>query len=65
MKFHYLPKGDYKIGQVITIAGKPMQVESYSHTGRNFVAVTRAGAPRFERVIVILTDEPSIVEITK
>lgn len=60
MKFHYLPKGDYKIGQVVDVGGARMRVESYSHTGRNLVAVSMPGAPRFERAVIILTDSPSI-----
>lgn len=64
MKFHYLPKGDYKIGQVVDVAGQRMRVESYSHTGRNLVAVSMPGAKRFERAVIILTDAPSIEGVT-
>lgn len=60
MKFYYLPKGDYKIGQHVEVAGRTLQIESYSHTGKNLVAVSLPGTPRFERAVIILTDSPSI-----
>ena len=60
MKFHYLPKGDYFIGQVVDVAGQRMRIESYSHTGRNLVAVSMPGASRPERAVIILTDADSI-----
>jgi hypothetical protein len=63
MKFAYLPKGDYRIGQPITVQGKNLQVESYSHTGKNLVATTIDGAAKFERFTIILTDEPAIGEL--
>jgi len=40
MKFAYIPKAEYRIGQVIQVHGKPMRVESYTHTGKNLVATT-------------------------
>lgn len=62
MSFYFLPKGCYRIGQTINIGGREMQVESYSHTGKNLVAVTLPGAPRFVRAVIVLTDAPAIVE---
>ena len=62
MKFAFIPKGIYTIGQIIQWQGRKMRVESYSHTGKNVVACTLENAPRFERVVCICTDEPSIEE---
>ena len=64
MKFAYIPKGDYKIGQVLQVHGKPMRVESFSYTGKSFRATTLAGAPDFERIVCICTDEQPIEEKT-
>ena len=55
MRFYYLPKGEYKIGQLVEVGGHRMRVESYSHTGKNLIATTIQGAPRFIRAAVILT----------
>lgn len=64
MKFAFIPKAQYKIGQIITVHGKPMRVESYSHTGKNVVVATLENAPRFERVTCICTDAKPIESIT-
>ena len=64
MKFAFIPKADYKIGQVITVHGKPMRVESYTHTGKNVTVHTLEGAPKFERIVCICTDAPSIEGVT-
>ena len=63
MKFAYIPKASYAIGQVITVHGKPMRVESYTHTGKNVVVHSLENAPRFERVVCICTDAPVIEAI--
>ena len=63
MTFAFIPKADYKIGQIIQVHGAPMRVESYTHTGRNVTAVTLPGAPRFKRITCICTDAPSIAGI--
>ena len=63
MTFYFALKGDYKIGQKISVGGKTLQVESYSHTGKNLVAVSLPGAPRFIRAVVVLTDAASIAAI--
>ena len=60
MKFAFIPKADYKIGQVITVHGKPMRVESYTHTGKSVTVHTLLNAPKFERIVCICTDAPPI-----
>ena len=63
MKFAFIPKADYHIGQVVDVPGRgKMRVESYSHTGKNVVVHTLENAERFERVIGICTDEAPIEE---
>lgn len=64
MRFYYLPKGEYKIGQLVEVGGHRMRVESYSHTGKNLIATTTQGAPRFIRAVIILTGAPSIEGVT-
>jgi len=64
MKFAFIPKAQYKIGQIIQVHGQSMRVESYTHTGRNLIACTLDGAPRFQRVACICTDSPSILGVT-
>lgn len=60
MRFAFIPKARYTIGQVIQVHGRSMRVESYTHTGRNVVVCTLEGAPKFERVACICTDSPAI-----
>jgi len=60
MRFAFIPKAQYKIGQVIKVQGRDMRVESYTHTGRNVIACTLDNAPKFERIACICTDSPSI-----
>jgi hypothetical protein len=60
MKFAYIPKANYTIGQILQLHGRNMRVESYSHTGRNIVVTTLENAPRFERVVCICTDAAPI-----
>jgi len=60
MKFAYIPKAEYRIGQIIQVHGKPMRVESYTHTGKNVTVHSIEGAVRFERIVCICTDAPSI-----
>jgi hypothetical protein len=64
MKFAFIPKATYTIGQVIQVHGKPMQVESYTHTGKNVIVHSLEGAPKFERIICVCTDAPAIVGAT-
>jgi len=60
MKFAFIPKGNYKIGQIITVHGEKMRVESYTHTGKNVTVHTLEGAPRFKRIVCVCTDSPAI-----
>lgn len=60
MRFAFIPKAQYKIGQIITVHGKPMRVESYAHTGRNVVVHSLEDAPKFERILCVCTDQPAI-----
>lgn len=60
MRFAFIPKAQYKIGQIIKVQGRDMRVESYTHTGRNVIACTLDKAPKFERIACICTDSPSI-----
>ena len=64
MKFAFIPKGQYTIGQIIKVHGQPMRVESYTHTGRNVIVHTLAGSPKFKRIVCICTDIQSIEEIS-
>lgn len=56
MRFAYIPKGRYKIGQRLNVLGKEVEIESYSHTGRNVIARTLPGE-RFERIVCVCTEE--------
>lgn len=60
MRFAFIPKATYKIGQIVNVHSKPMRVESYAHSGRNIIVHSLEGAPRFERVMCICTDSPTI-----
>lgn len=64
MKFAFIPKAEYKIGQVITVHGKPMRVESYTHTGKNVIVHSLENAPKFERIVCVRTDSPAIEAVT-
>jgi hypothetical protein len=65
MKIAFIPKAAYKIGQIITVHGKSMRVESYLHTGKNVTVTTLYGAPKFERIVCVCTDSPAIEGITE
>jgi hypothetical protein len=65
MRFAFIPKAQYTIGQIVQVHGKPMRVESYLHTGRNVTVCTMPNAPRFERIVCVCTDSPTIEGITK
>ena len=60
MKFVFIPKGSFKIGQIIEVRGQKMLVESYSHTGKNVIVHTIENAPRFERILCICTDSEPV-----
>jgi len=64
MRFAFIPKAQYTIGQVIQVQGRPMRVESYTHTGKNVVVHTLENAPKFERVVCVCTDSPAIQGVT-
>ena len=64
MKFAFIPKAQYTIGQVIQVQGRAMRVESYTHTGKNVIVHTLENAPKFERVACICTDSPAIQGVT-
>ena len=64
MRFAFIPKAQYTIGQIIQVQGRKMRVESYTHTGRNVIACTLEGAPKFKRVACICTDSPAIQGVT-
>jgi hypothetical protein len=64
MRFAFIPKAQYKIGQIIQVQGREMRVEIYTHTGRNVIACTLDNAPKFERVACICTDSPAIQGVT-
>jgi len=60
MTFAFIPKSNYSIGDIITVHGEKMRVESYTHTGRNVTVHTLEGAPRFKRLVCICTDSKPI-----
>jgi len=64
MKFAYIPKASYTIGQYIKVHGKTMRVVSYTHTGKNVIVQSLLGAPRFEQITCICTDAPAIEGVT-
>ena len=64
MRFAFIPTAQYKIGQIIQVHGREMRVESFTHTGRNLIACTLDGAPKFQRVACICTDSPAIQGVT-
>ena len=64
MRFAFIPKSQYKIGQIIQVQGQPMRVESYTHTGRNITVRSLENAPKFVRIVCICTDSPVILGVT-
>lgn len=58
MKFAYVPKAQYTIGQVIKVHGRRAEVVKYAHTGRNIEVATLEGKP--ERIVCICTNNPPI-----
>lgn len=55
-KFAFIPKGNYRIGQVINVHGKNLRIESYSHTGKNVVAHTLENSGKFERYMCLCSN---------
>ena len=64
MKFAFIPRDNYRIGQIIKVHGKRMSVVSYSHTGKNVEVVSLPIAKKFERVLCICTDNKPIDAVT-
>ena len=60
MRFAFIPKSNYSIGDIITVHGEKMRVESYTHTGKNVTVHTLEGAPRFKRIVCVCTDSKPI-----
>lgn len=58
MKFAFIPKASYTIGQIISVQGKPMRVESYSYTSKNVIVVSISG--KFERIVCVCTNAQPI-----
>lgn len=62
MKFAYIPKAQYRIGQIIKVHGRRAEVVKYAHTGRNIEVAMLEGKP--ERIVCICTDAQAIEAIT-
>ncbi len=58
MRFAFIPKGQYKIGQIIQVQGRAMRVDSFTHTGRNLIACALDNS---QFIVCICTDSPSII----
>ena len=65
MKFAFIPKAQYRIGQIITVHGKPMRVHQFTTLGKNILAVTLAqgDCPR-QIYLCVLTDASAIEAVT-
>jgi hypothetical protein len=61
MKFIFIPKQSFKIGQIVEVRGQKMKVESYSHTGKNVIVQSLDNAPKFDRILLIGTDDQSAI----
>jgi hypothetical protein len=65
MKFAFVPKDpNRKIGDQLEVHGQMMRVESFSHTGKNVVAVSLEGAQTFKRIMCVSTENPPILGVT-
>ena len=64
MKFAFIPKAQYSIGQIITVHGQPMRVHQFTKLGKNILAITPAqgNCPR-QIYLCVLTDSPAIEAI--
>ena len=58
MRFAFIPKGKYTIGQVIQVHGQSMVIDSFTHSGRNLIVHPLHGIPRF--MLCICTDAQEI-----
>jgi hypothetical protein len=61
MKFAFVPKAQYTIGQNIIVQGRRAKVVKYSHTGRNIEVAMLEG--KAERIICVCTDSEPIAGI--
>lgn len=61
MRFAYVPRADYHIGQRLTVHGLPVEVESYTHTRGNVIVHTLPGAVKFERIVCICADDDDFI----
>jgi len=61
MRFAFIPKGQYTIGQIIQVQGRAMRVESFTHTGRNLIA---CALDNNQFITCICTDAPAIQGVT-
>lgn len=65
MKFAFVPKDpNRKIGDQLEVHGEMMRVESFSHTGKNVVAVSLENAKTFKRIMCVCTENPPILGVT-
>jgi hypothetical protein len=60
MKFAFIPKANYTIGQIISVNGKRMRVAEFSYTGKNVIVTSLRHARKFECIICICTDSQPI-----
>jgi hypothetical protein len=58
MRFAFIPKAQYKIGQIIQVQGRAMRVESL---GRNVIACALDNG---QHIACICTDAPAIEGVT-
>lgn len=64
MQFAFIPKRQYKIGEIITVHGQPMMVVSYTHTGKNVTVASLAGY-KHKKIVCICTNNPPIEAVTE
>ena len=64
MKFAFIPKAQYRIGQIIQVHGKPMRVHHFTTLGKNILAIepAKGDCPR-QIYLCVLTDSPAIEAI--
>ena len=60
MRFAFVPKSNYKVGQFIQVQGEAMCIDSFTNSGRNLIVKSLDDLPIF--ILCICTDMPSIEE---
>ena len=60
MRFAFIPKDNYKVGQIIQVHGASMCINSFTSSGRNLIVHSIGGTPRF--MLCICTDMQSTEE---